>query len=104
MFEPWLTMVEPCFFRLGNNSRSAWHALDITHPDYAQDTMQHAIEGLHDAVRTYTRRILPRCLVSFCMARYRKKKHARTFNLLFTASNDFKFPSSVCANILVTLL
>ena len=43
------------------------------------------IEGLHDAIRTYTGTILPRCLVSFCMARYRGKqqKHAVTFDLIY---------------------
>ena len=48
--------------------------------------MKPSIEGLYDAVRTYTRTTLPRRLVSFCMARYREKQqqqqNAWTFDLL----------------------
>ena len=32
------------------------------------------MEGLHDAVRTYTRTIFPRSLFPFCMARYGEKQ------------------------------
>ena len=41
------------------------------------------LEGLHDAIRTYTRTILPCCLVSFRMAWYREKniKNAGTSDL-----------------------
>ena len=51
------------------------------------------IEGLHDAVRTYyTRTILPRRLVSFCMAWYREKKNNnKRWNFEFTSLNDSKF-------------
>ena len=62
------------------------------------------IEGLHDAVRTYTRSTLPLRLVSFCMARYREKQNKKRVNFWFTSQTDLKFPPSVCANILVTQL
>ena len=52
-----------------------------------------SIEGLHDAVRTHTRKILPRRLVSFlfCMARYREKQQ-KTFEVLIYFIERIKIP------------
>ena len=61
------------------------------------------VEGLHDAIHTYTRMILLRRLVSFRVTQYREKQQ-KTLNFWFTSQNDLKFPPSVCNNILVTLL
>ena len=47
------------------------------------------IEGLHYAIRTYTRTILPRCLVSFCVARYGEKQQ-KTLELLIYFAERFK--------------
>ena len=41
------------------------------------------IEGLHDAVRTYTRTILSRSLVSFCMVRYGEKQQTQLLLLIY---------------------
>ena len=43
------------------------------------------IEGLHHAIRTYTRMILPRCLVSFGMARYREEQQKNAGLLIYFA-------------------
>ena len=61
------------------------------------------IEGLHDAIRTYTRAILPRRLVSFLFGEVHKKQQ-KTLEFWFTSQNDLEFPPSVCSNILATLL
>ena len=45
------------------------------------------IEGFHDAVRTYTGMILPRSLVSFCMAKRKKGKKEKQQNLLLLLIN-----------------
>ena len=44
--------------------------------------MVKAIESLHDTVRTYKLKILPRSLVSFFVSH--KTKHAVTFDLLYS--------------------
>ena len=60
------------------------------------------IEGLHDTVRTYMHTILPRCLVSFYVARYREKKQQqqqqqqKTLELLIYLTEWFKLSTRVC--------
>ena len=57
-------------------------------------------EGLHDAIRTYARTILHRCLVSFDMARYREKQQ-KTLELLIYFAERFK---NIAPNVCVLLL
>ena len=59
------------------------------------------IEGLHDAVLTYIIRawFCPAACFPFCIAQYNEKNNKK-----FTSQNDLKFPPSMCANILATLL
>ena len=66
------------------------------------------IEGLHDAIRTYMRTILPRCLVSFCMARYREKQKQNknktkiTLKLLIYFAEQFKISTKcVCCHSVI---
>ena len=60
--------------------------------------------------RRDTRKILPRCLVSLCMALYREKQQQQqqqqqTLELLIYFEERFKISTKyVCANIFVTLL
>ena len=63
---------------------------------------QHFIEGLHDAVRMYTRTILPRSLVSFCTARYGGKttKHTIILDSLHNKILNFTW---VCVLIFLSL-
>ena len=51
-----------------------WFSIGNCDIGFTSTPNNYIIEGLHDAIRTYTRTILPRCLVSFCMARYREKQ------------------------------
>ena len=64
-----------------------------------------SIEGLHDAVRTYTRTILP-CPRDFlfCIVRYWEKQNNKTtFYFWIPSSQKLKFQPRVCTVILVTL-
>ena len=54
-----------------------------------------SIEGLHDAVHTYTRTILPPAWFPFLKARYTEKQQ-KCLKFLFTLQNDLKFPPCVC--------
>ena len=47
------------------------------------------IKGLYSAIHTYMHTILPRCLVSFCMAQYREKLQ-KTLELLIYFAERFE--------------
>ena len=69
---------------------------------YCCKVLRSTIEGLHDAVRTYTRTTLPRSLVSFYYGTVWRKttKPAVTFDLLYSKIWNFNW---VCVLILLSL-
>ena len=77
---------------------------DVYDPPLTIDTKNVPVEGLHDVVRTYTSTVSPAAWFPFCMARYREKQKQKMPELLITSQNDLKFPLSVCANNLVTVI
>ena len=93
MFQNVTQRTHKCDARLGNS-------IEGLH----KDTL--LIFGLHDAVRTYTRTILPHSLVSFLYsAVWRKNNKIRCYlGLTSLGLQDLKFQPSVCTNILVTRL
>ena len=77
---PLLRITVRNFMRLGANF-AQFHASSLT--------SRCSIEGLHDAVCTYTRTILPCSLLSFCVVRYREKQQ-KTLELLIYLTERFK--------------
>ena len=64
----------------------------------------YTIEGLHNAVRTYSRMIFKNLLVSFCTARYGEKQQ-KPLKLSIYFMEGFEIsPECVCVDILVTRL
>ena len=66
-------------------------------------TLYTAIESLHDAERTYTRAILPRSLVSFCMARYGEKQQ-KTLELRMRITPGIKYFQIILNSDFVTFV
>ena len=66
------------------------------------ETSSEQIEGLHDAVRTYTCRIWQHLLVSFCTVGYEENNKKR-LNFQFTSWKDLKFHLNVCDILVIWL-
>ena len=62
------------------------------------------IEGLHDAVRTYTHTILSCPMVSFLYHEVSRKTTKKPFYFWVPSWHELKYQPSVCTIILVTLM